>query len=203
MFISKNKTQTLRTQTLAGMHTFQRGSPYLQVETRTLFLWDFQYQETESDSRVGTKFLLPRRDSGSNSAPRWEISRCPWSSLRPPRTSPRLAAVYPLTHLSITLHSFPDKEFIALMSMDDCKSKVPNSDTARRQRQNLTSKRGLREMGWPQNPVMSPQLKDPHFWGDSRSSPRMSQCPNNSRETVLDAISHEVYSGISILRPSS
>jgi hypothetical protein len=35
-------------------------------------------------------------------------------------------------------------------------------------------------------------LKDPRFWGDSRSSPGMNQCPNNSRETVLDAISHEV-----------
>jgi hypothetical protein len=36
-------------------------------------------------------------------------------------------------------------------------------------------------------------LKDPHFWGDSRSSPGMSRGPNNSRETILDAILHEVY----------
>ena len=34
MFISGNISQTLRTKTLAGMHTFQRGSPYLQVGSR-------------------------------------------------------------------------------------------------------------------------------------------------------------------------
>ena len=41
------------------------------------------------------------------------------------------------------------------------------------------------------------------FWGDPCSSPGMSRCPNNSRETILDAILHEVYSGISMLRLSS
>jgi hypothetical protein len=49
---------------------------------------------------------------------------------------------------------------------------------------------------------MNAVLKDPHFWGDSRSSPGMSLDHNNSRETILDAISHEVYSGFSMLRPS-
>jgi hypothetical protein len=116
---------------------------------------------------------------------------------------------HPLTLLSINLPFIPDKECIALRSLDDCKPKprVLNSDTAgrqrHRQRQNLTSKRVLQEMGWPQNPVMSPQLKDPRFWGDSCSSPRMSRHPNILRETILDVISHEVYSGISMLRPSS
>jgi hypothetical protein len=131
------------------------------TETRTRLLRDFQHQETELNGGVGTKSLLFRRDSGSNVAPRWKISRRPWSSLQPPGTSPRVAASYPLTHLP----SVKDKEFIALISTDDCKSKpkVPNLDTAGRQRQNLTSKRGLQEMGWPQNPVTSPQLKDPHF----------------------------------------
>jgi hypothetical protein len=60
-----------------------------------------------------------------------------------------VAAGYPLTCLSITLPSVQDKEFIALMSVDDCKPKpkVSNSDTAGRQRhrqkQNITSNRGL------------------------------------------------------------
>jgi hypothetical protein len=120
-FILENRKQTLRTETPAGTHTFQRESPYLQVEIRTHFLRDFQRQETESDSQVGTKSLLSRRDSGSNLAPRREISRRPWSSLRPPGTSPRVAAGYPLTHLSITLPSILDKEFIALISANDCK----------------------------------------------------------------------------------
>jgi hypothetical protein len=136
----------------------------MKAQTRTHLLQDFQHQET--DGRVGTKSLLSRRDSGSNVAPRWEISRHPWNSLRPPGMSPRVAASYSLTHLSITLPSIPDKEFVALMSGDDCKPKL-NSDTAsrqrHRQRQNLTSKRDLQEMEWPQNFVMSPQLKDPRF----------------------------------------
>jgi hypothetical protein len=32
-FVSENRKQTLRTETLAGTHTFQRGSPYLQVDS--------------------------------------------------------------------------------------------------------------------------------------------------------------------------
>ena len=144
---SFQKTDTQNRDT--GRHAHKRESPYLQVEIRTHFLRDFQRQETESDSQVGTKSLLSRRDSGSNLAPRREISRRPWSSLRPPGTSPRVAAGYPLTHLSITLPSILDKEFIALTSSDDCKlnPKVPNSNRAcsekHRQKQNLTSKNGL------------------------------------------------------------
>jgi hypothetical protein len=50
---------------------------------------------------------------------------------------------------------------------------------------------------------MAEGIERPLFRGDPRSSPRMSRCPNNLREIVLDAISHEVYLGISMLRPSS
>ena len=116
---------------------------------------------------MGTKSLLSRRDSGSNLAPRWEISRHPWSSLRPPGTSPRVAASYPLACLSTTLPSILDKEFIALTSSDNCKlnPKVPNSNRAcsekHRQKQNLTSKNGLWEMGSHKIPWWSPNWKTP------------------------------------------
>jgi hypothetical protein len=52
-----------------------------------------------------------------------------------------------LTCLSVTLSSIPDREFIALTSVDGCKLRIPNSNTAGRQRyrqrQDSTSKRGL------------------------------------------------------------
>ena len=164
------RKQTLRTETPAGTHTFQRRSPYLQVKARICFLWDFQHQETESDGPVGTNSLLSMRDSGSNLAPRWEISRHPWSSLRPPGTSPRVTASYPLTRLSITLPSVLDKESVALTSMDDYK---PNRKYLI-QTQLSYLKEGSPRNGEATKSRRSPQLKDPRFWRYSRSSPRMS-----------------------------
>jgi hypothetical protein len=110
-------------------------------------------------------------------APRWEISRSSWSSVRPPGTSPRVAARLLLTRLSVTLPSIPDREFIALTSVDDYKLRIPNSNSSGRQRHGQTGsylQAGVSEnWGRPQIPVDEPPHVRPPKLG-LRSSPRMS-----------------------------